>query len=31
MNSFAHSDSNIDNSLEDVSSDENIFDKRFST
>ena len=30
MNSFAHSDSNIDNSLEDVSSDENIFDKRFS-
>ena len=31
MSSFAHSDSNIDNSLEDISSDENIFEKRFST
>jgi len=31
ISSFAHSDSNIDNSLEDISSDENIFEKRFST
>jgi len=31
MNSFGHSDSNADNSLEDISSDENNIEKRFST